>query len=173
MEALAQGSQEALGCLYDRHASLLLALGLRILDDRARAEDLLHDVFLEVWHHARDFDPSRGTVRAWLVTRMRSRALDRRTTALRQQRLAEQAGRDVDRIESSPEVPSNDGERLHAHLGNMSTELARVIHLAYFEGLSSSEISLRLAIPIGTVKSRTARALAALKQHLCGAGGAA
>src|SRR5262245_29250764 len=75
------GSRDALAELYDRHAPLLLGLGARILGDRGLAEDVLHDVFLEAWHHAREYDPARGTVRAWLVTRMRSRSLDRRGRA--------------------------------------------------------------------------------------------
>ena len=98
MAALAAGDRQALGQLYDRQGPLLLALGLRMLGDRAVAEDVLHDVFLEAWHHAREFDPARGTVRAWLVTRMRSRCLDRRTTAVRQHRLAEDAARQQDTI---------------------------------------------------------------------------
>src|SRR5215510_10120109 len=89
--AAARGDKPALGVLYDRHARLLLAVGLRILGDRGAAEDVLHDVFLEAWHQAAAFDPARGSVRAWLVTRMRSRALDRRATVSRQARLADSA----------------------------------------------------------------------------------
>src|SRR5688500_11434601 len=88
--ALTRGDKTALALIYDRHAGLLLALGMRILSDRTLAEDVLHDVFLEAWHHAADFDPARGTVRAWLVTRMRSRALDRRASVVRQRRLADE-----------------------------------------------------------------------------------
>ena len=93
MAALVRGDREALATLYDRHAALLLALATRLLRDRAQAEELLHDVFLEAWHHARDFDPTRGSVRAWLVTRMRSRSLDRRGKVQRTTRVAESAAR--------------------------------------------------------------------------------
>ena len=167
MAALAAGDRQALGQLYDRQGPLLLALGLRMLGDRAVAEDVLHDVFLEAWHHAREFDPARGTVRAWLVTRMRSRCLDRRTTAVRQHRLAEDAARQQDTIAQPDEgAAPGDSARVRSQLGALSPDLAAVLELAYFDGLSSSQIAERLQIPIGTVKSRMARALESMRQGL-------
>jgi RNA polymerase sigma-70 factor (ECF subfamily) len=174
--ALARGDRTALGRLYDRHAGILLALGFRILGDRGRAEDVLHDVFLEAWNHARDFDPARGTMRAWLATRMRSRALDRRTSALRQQRLAEAATDEAAAAQTSPDggpeaLAAIDGGRIQNVVSGMPPELSIIIELSYFQGLSSSETARRLEIPIGTVKSRMARALALLRQDLGDAGG--
>jgi RNA polymerase sigma-70 factor, ECF subfamily len=164
--ALTRGDRQALATLYDRHASLLLALGLRILGARAPTEDVLHDVFVEAWHHAGEFDPARGTVRAWLVTRMRSRCFDRRASATRHERvtseLAQQAGSPSRRLPGE----DLDRERLHGQIAGLPEELARVIELAYFEGLSSSEIAEQLAIPQGTVKSRLARALSSLRRGL-------
>jgi RNA polymerase sigma-70 factor (ECF subfamily) len=172
MSALAAGDRQALGQLYDRQGPLLLALGLRILGDRAVAEDVLHDVFLEAWHHAREFDPTRGTVRAWLVTRMRSRCLDRRATVTRQQRLAEDAARQQDTTALPDETAGHvDGARVRSQLGALSPDLGAVVELAYFDGLTSSEIARRLQIPIGTVKSRMARALESMRQGLLGPGG--
>jgi len=164
--AVARGDKAALGALYDRHCRLLLALGARILGDRAVAEDVMHDVFLEAWHQAAAFDPARGSVRAWLVTRMRSRALDRRAAARRQARLAADAGRAEDAARRGDASLHGDGERLRSRVANLPADLGAVVELAYFEGLSSSEIAARLAIPTGTVKSRMARALAALKHEL-------
>jgi RNA polymerase sigma-70 factor (ECF subfamily) len=167
MAALAGGDRQALGQLYDRQGPLLLALGLRMLGDRAVAEDVLHDVFLEAWHHAREFDSARGTVHAWLVTRMRSRCLDRRTAAVRQHRLAEDAARQQDTVAQPDEgVAPVDGARVRSQLGALSPDLAVVVELAYFDGLSSSQIAQRLQIPIGTVKSRMARALESMRQGL-------
>src|ERR1051325_6352773 len=79
--AMAAGDRAALATLYERHASLLLGLALRIVRERREAEDLLHDVFLEAWRAAKDFDPKRGKVRTWLAVRMRSRALDHQKSA--------------------------------------------------------------------------------------------
>jgi RNA polymerase sigma-70 factor (ECF subfamily) len=172
MAAVAAGDRQALGQLYDRQGPLLLALGLRMLGDRAVAEDVLHDVFLEAWHHAREFDPTRGTVRAWLVTRMRSRCLDRRAAATRQQRLAEDAARQQDTTALPDEAAGPlDGARVRTQLGALSPDLSVVVELAYFDGLTSSEIARRLQIPIGTVKSRMARALESMRQGLLGPGG--
>jgi RNA polymerase sigma-70 factor (ECF subfamily) len=170
--AVAGGDRQALGELYDRHASVLMALGLRMLGTRAQAEDVLHDVFLEAWHHARDFDPARGTVRAWLVTRMRSRCLDRKASASRQARQAT----DLQHQEASGGQPGNqaghdDRERLHLQIASLPAELSQIIELAYFEGLSSSQVADRLQIPVGTVKSRMARALSTLRQGLAEPGG--
>ena len=167
LAAIVRGEREALGRLYDRHAAVLLALGLRILGDRGLAEDVLHDVVLEAWHRARDFDPGRGTVRAWLVTRMRSRALDRRTASTRQARLAEQAGRDGEnRITPSAMAAVPDGARVRRQLADLPADLVQVVELAYFEGQSFSDIARQLGIPIGTVKSRMARALHLLRERM-------
>src|ERR1700729_3235744 len=73
--AMANGDRAALATLYERHASALLGLAMRIVRERREAEDLLHDVFLEAWRSAKTFDPKRGRVRTWLAIRMRSRAL--------------------------------------------------------------------------------------------------
>src|SRR5262245_40105256 len=74
---IARGSSPALGQLYDRHAGLLLRILTRILGNPDEAEDVLHEVFLEIWERAGDYEPTRGSVRAWLVMRARSRGLDR------------------------------------------------------------------------------------------------
>src|SRR3954462_8137945 len=79
--AMAAGDRKALATLYERHAALLLGLALRIVREKREAEDLLHDVFLEAWRSAKDFDPKRGRVRTWLAIRMRSRALDLQKSA--------------------------------------------------------------------------------------------
>jgi RNA polymerase sigma-70 factor, ECF subfamily len=169
--ALTRGDKGALAALYDRHGGLLLALGIRILSDRTLAEDVLHDCFLEAWHHAGDYDVSRGSVRAWLVTRMRSRCLDRRASVLRQRRLADEVkregGGDVPGA-AAPTGPALDNDRVRLQLAGLPPDLALVIELAYFDGLSSSEIASKLGIPIGTVKSRTARALGQLRAGLIG-----
>jgi RNA polymerase sigma-70 factor (ECF subfamily) len=165
MALVVRGDRNALASLYDRHAPVLLALGTRILVDRTLAEDVVHDVFLEAWHHAREFDAGRGTVRAWLVTRMRSRSLDRRGKVQRTARVAESAAKE------SPPPPAEgiagaDRERVRRGVAGLPEELSAIVELAYFEGLSASEIAEQLGLPVGTVKSRLARAIATLREQI-------
>lgn len=158
---LAAGQEDALGELYDRYGGLLFAVGHRILDDRVETEDLLHDVLVEAWRRARDFDPARGGVRAWLVTRMRSRALDRRKSPGRTRARALDAV--ADRPSQAPEPDGGDHQKLRAALRTLSPEQRAVLECAYFDGLSSSDMATHLGIPMGTVKSRMAAGLAKLR----------
>lgn len=164
--AMARGDRDAMAGLYDRHASALLGLAMRIVRDRREAEDLLHDVFLEAWRHAKDFDPKRGRVRTWLAIRMRSRALDHQKSA-RVSRNAGDVGLDI--VPDERERSNPDHSRVRQVLASLDANQRRVVELAYFEGLSCSEIAARIAIPIGTVKSRIAAGLAHLRQSLGGA----
>lgn len=161
--AMAAGDRDALSQLYDRHSGLLLGLAMRIVRDRREAEDLLHDVFLEAWRSAKDFDPKRGRVRTWLAIRMRSRALDMMKSA-RVSRNAGDSGLDLlvdDGVAASP-----DHARVRDALAELGPDQRRVLELAYFEGLSCSEIAARVAIPLGTVKSRLAAGLDRLRGFL-------
>lgn len=161
--AIARGDRSALASLYDRHSGILLGLAMRIVRDRREAEDLLHDVFLEAWRSAKDFDPKRGRVRTWLAIRMRSRALDLQKSA-RVSRNAGDAGLDLlvdDRERASP-----DHARVRAALADLGHDQRRVLELAYFEGLSCTEIAARISIPVGTVKSRIAAGLDRLRNGL-------
>lgn len=160
--SIAGGSQDALAALYDLYGGRLLALGLRMLGDRREAEDVLHDVFIEVWQHAGDYDPVRGSVRAWLFVRMRSRTLDRcRRTGRARTREADQAVPEP----ASPTDPARaaDQQRILAALEQLPEAQRQVIELSYFGGLSSSAVAAKLDLPVGTIKSRVAAALAKLR----------
>jgi len=159
---IARGKQLALGALYDRHAGLLLAILTRVLRDASEAEDVLHEVFLEVWQHAADFDPGRGSVRAWLVMRARSRGLDR----LRILRRVRASPRSVAPDDVPAEIAPADALTVRRALSTLPPELRRLLELGYFEGMSSAEMAEHEGLAIGTVKSRVARALAELRQHL-------
>jgi RNA polymerase sigma-70 factor (ECF subfamily) len=161
--AMARGDRGALASLYDRHSGILLGLAMRIVRERREAEDLLHDVFLEAWRSAKDFDPKRGRVRTWLAIRMRSRALDLQKSA-RVSRNAGDAGLDL--LVDDSEHPSPDHARVRAALADLGTDQRRVLELAYFEGLSCTEIAARVSIPVGTVKSRIAAGLDRLRNGL-------
>jgi RNA polymerase sigma-70 factor (ECF subfamily) len=162
---MARGDRDALSELYARHSALLLGVAMRIVRERREAEDLLHDVFLEAWRAAKDFDPKRGRVRTWLTIRMRSRALDLQKSA-RVSRNAGDAGLEL--VADEGEHASPDHARVRAALAELSPEQRKVLELAYFEGLSCSEIATRVAIPIGTVKSRLAAGMERLRTRLEG-----
>ena len=168
VHAMARGDREALAQLYDRHAGGMLALAQRIAGRAAEAEDLLHDVFLEAWRHAADYDRTRGSVKSWLLLRTRSRSLDVRKSA----RLSKQAsGLDdswlAQLVDSSTEgAAAPDQARVRRVLLALPAEQREVLLLGYFEGLSSSEIAEQVGVPLGTVKSRVAAALAALRGAL-------
>lgn len=170
MLAIAGGGQQALAALYDRYASLMLAVALRVVGDQREAEDLLHDIFLELWRSAGDYDPGRGTVRAWLLLRTRCRAIDRR----RSPRIARCESLDDGRERAHPLAPdpasASDAERLRGALGTLPHEQRRVLELGYFDGLSSTEIAAITGVPVGTVKSRVAAARAKLREMLTGEG---
>ncbi|MCB9597583.1 MAG: sigma-70 family RNA polymerase sigma factor [Sandaracinaceae bacterium] len=152
---LARGGREALAELYDRHSPAMLGLGLKLLRDRGEAEEILHDVFLEAWKRAGDYDPSRGSVRTWLMLRMRSRCLDRIKSAARSR--TSNAGEDLERVVGatpSQAADTVDASRVLGALEELPEEQRQVLALGYFEGLSCTEMADELGIPVGTVKSR-------------------
>ncbi len=162
--AVAAGDRGALAALYDRHAGVMMALGVRILRDRHEAEEILHDVFLEAWKRAGDYDPSRGAVRTWLMLRMRSRCLDLVKSARRSRTRA--AGATLEGVAGSVDpVAANvaDGSRVRGALAALPEEQRTILELGYFGGLSCSEMATELGIPIGTVKSRLHAALTKLR----------
>jgi RNA polymerase sigma-70 factor, ECF subfamily len=159
---MALGESAALGELFARYGGMLLGLALRIVKHQAEAEDLVHDVLLEAWKSADSFDPRRGNVRTWLTVRMRSRAID----VIKSARLARNAGAEplgYTLTESTPIVDVYANSRLAQGMLALSAEQRSALELAYFEGLTCAEIADRQGIPVGTVKSRTAHALAKLR----------
>jgi len=155
MGRLAAGDQQALAGLYDRHGGVLLGVGVRIVGSRAEAEDVLHDVFVEVWKRAADFDASRGSVRTWLAMRMRSRCLDRQKSP----RVARRVPFDDSAAARMPAPEQNPMLRLERQqvrdaLSTLPEEQRVVVELAYFKGLSTQEIGELVGVPRGTVKSR-------------------
>lgn len=162
ISSVARGDRTALAAVYDRYAARLLAIGLRMLNDRREAEDVLHDVFIEIWQRAGDFDPSRGSVRAWLFVRMRSRTLDRC------RRTGRARARETDHAAPAPTAAIDparaaDQNRVLAALEALPAAQREVIELSYFRGLSSAALAEKLDVPVGTIKSRVAAALAKLR----------
>lgn len=168
VRAMARGDNAALAELYDRYAGSMLALAQRIVGRGAEAEDVIHDVFLEAWRHAADYDSARGSVKSWLLLRTRSRSLDVQKSA----RVSKQAASLDDSWLAELGDPGRDTSatadqaRIRQVLVDLPPEQREVLLLGYFEGLSSSEIAERVGIPLGTVKSRVAAALSTLRGAL-------
>lgn len=167
LHRLARGEQQALADLYDRYSSLLLGLGIKMLGNKAEAEDVLHDVFVEVWKRAADFDEARGTVRAWLALRMRSRCLDR-VKSPRVSRSISFDDSEASRREAAPQDPllRMERERVRAAMATLSEDQRAVVDFAYFQGLSTLEIAGRVGVAQGTVKSRLFAARERLQKAL-------
>lgn len=168
MAGIEAGDREALGGLYDRHAPAMLCLASRILRDRREAEDLVHDVFVEAWRKAASFSEDRGSVRAWLLVRTRSRAIDRLRNlevAHRHARCEWEGAKDAP-LAAPADDPSTspDQRRARAALAGLPEAQREVLELAFFEGLSCSEIARRCGAPLGTVKSRLSAGMRELRR---------
>jgi RNA polymerase sigma-70 factor (ECF subfamily) len=168
VSAMARGDAGALGALYDRYAPTLLALSERIVGRGSEGEDLVQEVFLEAWRRSASYDAARASVKAWLLLRMRSRCLDHKKSARVSRRSQGSEGAWLEELAGADAEPSlaPDRAKIREVLLGLPAEQRVVLLLGYFEGLSSSEMAERLGIPIGTVKSRAAAALAALRAAL-------
>lgn len=171
MRRIGERDPEALQELFRRHAPTLLALGKRILSTPEDAEEVLQEVFLRVWQEYQRYDPERSSVATWMVLIMRSRAIDR----LRNRRVVEKvhgaAFQEGGEMYTSPEGAENvlDRQRegrVRTELLSLPAEQRQALEMAFFEGLTQSEISERTGIPLGTVKTRTLLAMKKLRKNL-------
>ena len=174
IERIARGDERALAELYDRYARILFSLIARILRDPRDAEDVLQDVFLQVWRIADRFDPARGNAYRWLVTLARSRSIDRtRSKSFSHPRRAE-VSLETTETATEPLAPSQldavlmleRGDIVRRALASIPREQIEVMELAYFLGHTQTEIARELQIPLGTVKSRLRQGLSKLRTRL-------
>ncbi|MFN8058426.1 MAG: sigma-70 family RNA polymerase sigma factor [Vicinamibacterales bacterium] len=171
---MAAGERDAVAELYDRHARAVYSLTFRVLRDQSDAEDVVQEVFAQAWRSASRYDRTRGVVVAWLLMIAKSRAIDR----LRARRgIAERANDDVlARVpdpSAAPEslaVTRDETSRLRHALGALPLLQRTAIELAFFEGLSHSEVAERLEQPLGTVKTRIRLGLLKLREAMAGGG---
>ena len=165
LRAVARGDEAAFARVYDRYAPILLGLMLRILRSRPEAEDVLQEVFLQVWQQARSFDPARGRAFTWLATLARSRAIDRLRAVDSRERAAQRSAEDG----QPPAAESQrwaDEEAIRAERAELPEEQRQVLVLAYLDGMSQSEIAAAKNQPLGTVKTRTRTGLKRLSDTL-------
>ncbi len=173
LKAIAARDEAALALLYDHYGRILFGLLMRILNNREEAEDVLQEVFLQVWRKAADFDESRGRPFTWLVTLARSRAIDRLRTLASRERVAEAGAREVSEVISDAATDALKSEQrglVSDALAKLPDEQKRPIMLAYFDGLTQSEIATRLGAPLGTVKTRMRTGMIRLRELLAGQG---
>jgi RNA polymerase sigma-70 factor, ECF subfamily len=168
--ALKAGRVEALGALYDRYSNLVYGLALRVLSNSEEAEDVTQEIFLALWHKD-TYNPTRGSLSSFLVTMTRSRSIDRlrsRNTKLkflqRWKRISTSEAASANPLE---QVSMNERSQIiRDALALLPDSERQVLEIAYFEGLSQSEIAKRLDTPLGTVKTRTRQGLLKLRQNL-------
>ena len=169
-QRIRSGDRLALGEVYDRHASAAMAVALRIVADREQAEDLVHDAFVATWQKIDRFDPARGSLRSWILTIVRNRAIDR----LRGTRASIEIGEADERsmLRSGPN-PTWDGAlarlgsaQLRIALDGLPAEQREAIELAYFGGRTYREIATMTGVPLGTANGRLRLALARLRELL-------
>jgi len=180
VKLVAERRPEALAELYDRFAPTLLALARRVLDNHADAEEVLQEVFVQVWNRGERYDPSRSSVSTWLVLIARSRAIDR----LRSRRVIERTheataqaavgasgASGVGEPHTSPEALENvfiheRHERVRREMAALPAEQRQVLEMAFYQGLTQSEIAASAGLPLGTVKTRTLLAMKKLRNAL-------
>lgn len=167
MQLIMQEDQDALMALYGRYGSQVYSLALRVLRHATLAEEATQDTFLKVWHKSLSWDPTKGQLGSWLLTIARYTAIDH---LRREQR---QVATEIDQLESLPDPSANfgvvgdarwqDGQLLRELMAELPPEQAQVIELAFFQGLTHSELAEHLDLPLGTVKTRARLGLQKLR----------
>jgi len=173
LKAVAAQDEAALAQLYDRYRVILFGLLMRILNNREEAEDVLQEVFLQVWRRAADFDENRGRPFTWLVTLARSRGIDRLRTLASRERVAVAGAKEETEAVSdaaSDAFRSEQRSLVTSALAQLPDEQQRPLILAYFDGLTQTEIAARLGAPLGTVKTRMRTGMMKLREMLAGQG---
>lgn len=173
MARIREGDESALAVLYDRYSTLALGMALKIVRDQNEAEDVVHDAFIALVERVDQFRADRGSLVAWLVTMVRNLALDRARRRVRRAQIMN----DELRHEPTPRVMdpeqiswlAREREAVRGAMSKLSASQRETLEIAFFEGLSYPEIAARENVALGTVKSRAARAIGALRAALDGA----
>ena len=173
LAAMARGDKAALGRLYDQLAKPLYSLAFRVLNDSSEAQDVVQDVFLQMWHKAGTYDPARGSVFGWAATQTRNRAIDRIRMRKRRSELLAASAPDLepaalggdDDAAGSLWVREKAGA-VRTALASLSADQKQAVELAFFGGLTQQEIAAKLNEPLGTIKARIRRGLLKLRETL-------
>jgi RNA polymerase sigma-70 factor, ECF subfamily len=163
VSAIRSGDEQAMAALYDRYSAVVYSVALRVLGDTGKAEDLVQEVFMQLWRNPGGFDSSRGHLAPWLAVIARNRAID-----LLRQRHPEADIADVV-LSVQPDLAAEAEraramEKVRGTLGTMPAAQRQALGMAYFEGLSHSEISAKTGEPLGTIKTRIRAGLLTLRK---------
>jgi RNA polymerase sigma-70 factor (ECF subfamily) len=173
LRRIAQRERAAFEDLYSRYANILYASALKFVKEDADAQDVVQDVFIQIWDKAKLYDPAKGKPLTWALTLTRNRAIDRIRAIQRRTRLRDEFEQETFVDESAgvrealSEVDASEkGQILRKAVSQLSPQQKKVIELAYFGGLTQTEIAEKLGEPLGTVKARARRGLLKLKELL-------
>jgi RNA polymerase sigma-70 factor (ECF subfamily) len=176
IERFRTGDRAAFMAFYDRFCALMYSVAARVLGDRREAEDVLQEAMLVIWNKSGDYDPRLGTLSSWAVALTRNKALDRLRARTRRLRLIEEVAQMAEDTHSSTTPSVNEvihgrerAELLHAAMKGLPVDQRAAIELAFFAGLSQSDIAAQLQTPLGTVKARIRRGMLRLREQLGGA----
>ena len=173
LKRIGQGDRRSFEEFYDRFSRVLYSVAYRVLNNQEAAEDVLQDVFVQIWEKAPSYDPARGKPMTWAITLTRHKAIDRLRSAQRRGRLQDAIEREAEVFEKFDDRNSFEaaagvetGELVRNALQKLSKDQREAIELAFFSSLTQTEISARLGEPLGTVKARIRRGMMKLRELL-------
>jgi RNA polymerase sigma-70 factor (ECF subfamily) len=175
IERIRNADRTAFMTFYDRFSPLLFSVAARVLGDRKEAEDVLQEVMLTIWNKSGEYDPQLGSLSSWAVALTRNKALDRLRARTRRLRLIEEVAVMAEESGATSSPSANEvlhgrerAEMLRAAMKDLPTEQRMAIELAFFTGMSQTDIATRLQQPLGTVKARIRRGMLRLREQLGG-----
>jgi RNA polymerase sigma-70 factor, ECF subfamily len=167
--SLAQSDPYAFALLYDRHSRVAYALAYRMMGDRLAAEDLVQEVFLQVWRAAGSYRAARGSLRTWILSIVRNRSIDQLRAKATRRRTQEKIEASAPRSQPSEDFTeawrNSRRDQVHQALKALPPEQSKILELAYFSGYTHVEIARLLNIPLGTVKGRMRLGLKKVGEH--------
>jgi RNA polymerase sigma-70 factor (ECF subfamily) len=171
LKRIGQGDRQSFEQLYERFSGVLFSTAYRVLNNQEAAEDVLQDVFVQIWEKAPLYDPARGKPLTWAVTLTRNKSIDRLRSVQRRNRLHDDVEKQAATVEQFDDRSSLDAvngveraQMIRAAIGKLSAEQRQAIELAFFSGLTQTEIAERLNEPLGTIKARIRRGMMRLRE---------
>lgn len=173
LRLIGKGDQVSFAAFYDRYSAVLFSVAYRVLNDQTGAQDVLQDVFLQIWGKASTYDPTRGKPLTWAVTMTRNKAIDRLRARQRRARLKDEVERETRPDDPAVDQPAlnkvesrEQGEMVRQAVRTLPAEQRKAIEMAFFSGLTQTEIAEQIGAPLGTVKARIRRGMMKLRDTL-------